>query len=581
MELKVGIKSMISILITKNQALCINSVKTHRKTTVEKIVLFKLQKSLINILHDKDKIGIIFKRCFQKISKTIPISDEQVVVGIDDDLLFQDVITTEENLSNEDAWKYINWIANQRWGEHGSKYSTFAQNYTRTPNEYQLFSCSNNLINGIKNNLEEINAHPLWMGPFSEILLESDKNDKNIFIFDQGNSYLLVGRNKVGYKNSVIKYSGGKFHLLSSIIRGEEMMKVCNNFETTIEFKCVDYLTKNKLSHWKKLKCSVLKPFNGLNVKPNQIPNGVSLRMLNIGTSIVIGNAVYDSINLFQNPYLNKLYPRELELIKKIKPIKKQVSKIRRKGVKTKKVSISKKSTFQYQPTLFLLLIVGIFSFSIYFNLNKSSSNEISIDSQTESETVSPAFTDDRNISTEIHQNVIMTKQSISQTLLNSIMYILNTFSITDNFSFSGIDLNLELIWEGDQNFDFLKSMGGILWREVEHSDNKYIVEINLQDGYLLSSDSTLSKNNFIHAISTEFESPKYRVLETIVNTTTRFDPIILQIEFIDNIQRFANWISGLAQNVIVRKVDFVNQKNGQNPKAVFHIAVYDDSFQK
>ena len=70
-------------------------------------------------------------------------------------------------------------------------------------------------------------------------------------------------------------------------------------------------------------------------------------------------------------------------------------------------------------------------------------------------------------------------------------------------------------------------------------------------------------------------------MLETIENTTTRFDPMILQIESIDTIQRFTNWISGLAQNVIVRKVDFVNQQNGQNPKAVFHIAVYDDSFQK
>ena len=571
---------MISILITKNQALCINSVKTHRKTTVEKIVLFKLQKSLINILRDKDKIGIIFKRCFQKISKTISISGEQVVVGIDDDLLFQDVITTEESLSNEDAWEYINWIAKQRWGEHGSQYFTFAQNYTRTPNEYQLFSCSNNLINGIKNNLKEINAHPLWMGPFSEILLESDKNDKNIFIFDQGKSYLLVVRNKDGYKNSVIKYSSGKFHLLSSIIRGEEMMKICNNSKNTIEFKCVDYLTKNKLSHWKKLKCSVLKPFNGLNVKPNQIPKGVSLRMLNIGTSIVIGNAVYDSINLFQNPYLNKLYPRELELIEKIKPIKKQVSKTGTKGVETKKVSISKKSAFLYQPTFFFLLIVGIFSFSIYFNLNKSSSNEISIYSRTETKTVSPEFTDDRNISTDIHQDVILTKQSISQTLLKSIIYTLDTFSVMDNFSFSGIDLNLGLTWEGGQNYDFLKTMDGILWREVEHSNNKHIVAINLKEESLLFSDGTLSKNEFIKTILTEFDSPKYRVLETIENTTDRFDPIILQIESIDTIHRFTNWISGLAQNVIVRKVNFVNQQNGQNQKAVFHIAVYDDSSQ-
>ena len=80
---------------------------------------------------------------------------------------------------------------------------------------------------------------------------------------------------------------------------------------------------------------------------------------------------------MFQNPYLNKLYPRELELIEKIKPIKKQVSKTGTKGVETKKVSISKKSAFQYQPTFFLLLIVGIFSFSIYFNLNK---NNIKID---------------------------------------------------------------------------------------------------------------------------------------------------------------------------------------------------------
>ena len=90
---------MISILITKNQALCINLVKTHQKTTVEKIVLFKLQKPLINFLHDKDKMGIIFKPKSPLAFDTyaVPVKSRKVV-------MFPGWVShsVQQNMSNKD-----------------------------------------------------------------------------------------------------------------------------------------------------------------------------------------------------------------------------------------------------------------------------------------------------------------------------------------------------------------------------------------------------------------------------------------------------------------------------------------------
>jgi len=54
---------------------------------------------------------------------------------------------------------------------------------------------------------------------------------------------------------------------------------------------------------------------------------------------------------------------------------------------------------------------------------------------------------------------------------------------------------------------------------------------------------------------------------------------LILQIDSIEKAHKFTKWVSGLAGNIIVRKVEVNNQLNIQDSNAVFHIAVFKDNF--
>jgi hypothetical protein len=90
---------------------------------------------------------------------------------------------------------------------------------------------------------------------------------------------------------------------------------------------------------------------------------------------------------------------------------------------------------------------------------------------------------------------------------------------------------------------------------------------------------SRIERDEFITIISDEFNQSKFRLLETIDNGEESFDPLILQIDSIEKAHKFTKWVSGLAGNIIVRKVEVNNRLNIQDSNAVFHIAVFRDNF--
>ena len=166
-----------------------------------------------------------------------------------------------------------------------------------------------------------------------------------------------------------------------------------------------------------------------------------------------------------------------------------------------------------------------------------------------------------------------------SQSLLNTVTYILNTISISEMFSLSIQDLKMELAWTGDQDTGFLNSLEGVSMQLEKDEDNKHHLVVMLSEKVVAVPESRIERDELITIISDKFNQSKFRLLETIENGEEGFDPLILQIDSIEKAHKFTKWVSGLAGNIIVRKVEVNNQLNIKDSNAVFHIAVFKDNF--
>jgi len=256
---------MLNLILNNTHLLCAQSTKTPQGLIVTSLDFRKFSRTLKDVIHDDRKLSSLLQPAFRSIAKSCPFSGDKVYVALDDDLLYQDFLVSEEDFSTDDAWEYILWSAKQRWGDQYKQYSTFSQSYFEKQNEYQVISCPINLINQINKIIKEMNAEPVWMGLFSEILLEGDKNSNNIFIFDQGKSYRVFHRDRHGYVSGIVRFTSGKFKIQSSIGREQTLKSIFQELDKTVQVRCVDQLTKGKMAHWKKMRFTVLQPLQDIN----------------------------------------------------------------------------------------------------------------------------------------------------------------------------------------------------------------------------------------------------------------------------------------------------------------------------
>ena len=574
---------MLNLILNNSHLLCAQSTKTPQGLIVTSLGFRKFSRTLKDVIHDDRKLSSLLQPAFRSIAKSCPFSGDKVYVALDDDLLYQDFLVSEEDFSTDDAWEYILWSAKQRWGDQHKQYSTFSQSYFEKQNEYQVISCPINLINQINKIIKEMNAEPVWMGLFSEILLEGDKNSNNIFIFDQGKSYRVFHRDRYGYVSGIVRFTSGKFKIQSSIGREQTLKSIFQELDKTVQIRCVDQLTKGKMAHWKKMRFTVLQPLQDINTKGIKMPVDVSQRGLNILTKLIGGNAAEVSINLFNIPYIHDILPKPVIIVKE-KELKTEPVEPSKKPVRKEAKTI--KRSFQFQEAFIGLLITGILSGSIYFKLNKKEINfsfltQLVSKVMTSEETaieVRPGFQHkEEGINSKTAP--FQAQYNTSQSLLNTVTYVLNTISISEMFSLSIQDLKMELAWTGDKDTGFLNSLEGVSMQLEKDEDNKHHLVVMLGEKVVAVPGSRIERDELITIISDKFNQSKFRLLETIENGEEGFDPLILQIDSIEKAHKFTKWVSGLAGNIIVRKVEVNNQLNIQDSNAVFHIAVFKDNF--
>ena len=105
--------------------------------SLEDLKYIPLSKPIKEVLKSQNALHTDLKSAIDRFQ----LKDKEVVIAIDDDLLYHDKFTTEESISNKEIWDYIQWETKQKWGELGNYYTTFAEKDSSTSSILHCVTC--------------------------------------------------------------------------------------------------------------------------------------------------------------------------------------------------------------------------------------------------------------------------------------------------------------------------------------------------------------------------------------------------------------------------------------------------------
>ncbi|MCJ7802527.1 MAG: hypothetical protein MUP82_09265, partial [Candidatus Marinimicrobia bacterium] len=256
-----------------------------------------LSKSIKEVLKSQNIIRTILKEALDNF----PVNGNHVVIAIDDDLLYHDKFTSEESLTKREIWDYIQWEAKQKWGELGNYYTTFAEIDSPNPNALHSITCPAFLVSEIKALITNKGGKPIWAGPLSTIYLENSEYRNAIYMREDDAYIKFFYRGRDGYSEGKLRFIAGQPNVTVGIGDKEEQNSLFSTPSDAREFVSIDLISDTKNAYLRQYRYKRIVPFDGIDVKIDDIPENVSFISLN-ALSIIIRDFSFDNLVNFFDP---------------------------------------------------------------------------------------------------------------------------------------------------------------------------------------------------------------------------------------------------------------------------------------
>lgn len=507
------------------------------------------------------------------------LKDKDVVIAIDDDLLYHDKFTTDESISNKEIWDYIQWETKQKWGELGSFYTTFAEKDSTSASILHCVTCPSFLISEIKTIVANKRGNPIWAGPISSIFLENKEISNGVYMIDDESFVKFYFRGRDGYSEGKLRFISGQPSISVLVGEKEEQAKLFKIKNDVFKFVTIDLIPDSKNSNLRQYKPQRMIPFEGIVVNVEDIPENISFKILNT-LSVLIKDFSFKYLINFFNP--NQIQEKNYEGLGKIgfdedgKRIeeKSTTSKLEPKreknSKKNKKVRKKRKSYKKKRSLLPYLLLVLLGAIVYYFIFNDSGKDILS----TVKEKIGITDSKNRTYSLIYFDNQLNKSKGIIKTYND-----LTSFITTDSIE------KLELL----NNSGSIEFVGGDSIDIPNIIPTNYSIDSN-DDGSGIKQTMTFdlgfvtaTKNNiFINSedvvdqLRNTFIVDPIRVLENITESGTTFTPIILQVDSIDLVNKLIKYFEFIGDNVIVRKISISNSIPTEEFSCMFYISVFE-----
>ena len=534
-----------------------------------------LSKSIKEVLKSQNAIRTILKEAIDKL----PLKGNQVVIAVDDGLLYHDTFSSDESLTKREIWDYIQWETKQKWGELGNYYTTFAEIDSPNPNVLHSITCPSFLVSEIKALVTNQGGKPTWAGPISTIYLENSEHRNAVFMTDDESFIKFFYRGRDGYSEGKLRFIAGQPNITVGIGDKEEQTNLFNLKNDSREFVTIDLISDTKNTYLRQFRHIRIIPFEGIEVKVDDIPEEISFKLLN-ALSIMIRGFEFENLVDFFHP--TKIQERKYdEGVGKLKFNKENgdridepdessetKSPVKRKTRHKRTKKIKEKQKNKILLPFLLIILLGLLGYYLFYteqgkDILSDIKGKFGLNESTDRSAGLLYFDQ------QFNQSASLVKAYTTLTSIVSPDSIVS-FKLVDTFGsieFIGKD-SLDILDFEPTNYSIepIECCGGIK-QQVDFTVN------TLPD---IRSNIWMNYSDIVNQLQSSLGVNRLRQLDIVNEYGTTYNPIIFEVDSLSNIDKTIQYLKFIGDNIIVRKIDITNTPPINTISGTFYLAIFE-----
>ena len=567
---------MNSLIITNTHILFGEWSSIRKNYILNDLKYVALSKPIKEVLKSQNTIRNVLKEALDNF----PVNGNHVAIAIDDALLYHDKFTSEESLTKREIWDYIQWEAKQKWGELGNYYTTFSENDSPNPNVLHSITCPAFLVSEIKALVTNQGGKPIWAGPLSTIYLENSEIRDAIYMTDDDDTYIkFFYRGRDGYNEGKLRFIAGQPNVTVGIGNKEEQTNLFSSPNDSMEIVTIDLISDTKNTYLRQFKYKRIIPFEGIEVKIDDIPEDLSFKLLN-ALSIMIRDFSFDNLVDFFNP--SKIQDKKYEGIGKIsfnhkgervEVIENDTPRepdlpIKRKNRKKKVRKAKEKRNNKVLLPFLLVILFGLLGYYLFYteigkDLLLDIKEKIGLTKSVDSSDSLIFFDQQFNQSASL----VKTYSTLSSIVSPDSIISINIADASGSIAFVGKDsLDIPNFRYTDYSIESIDCCGGV----------KHKVDFDIMPLPSIRSNIWLNSSDITIQLQSSLGVTKIRRLDMINEKGTKYNPIIFEVDLLSQIDNTIQYLKFVSDNVIVRKIDITNTPPNNNYTGKFYLAVFE-----
>ena len=567
---------MNSLIITNTHILFGEWSSIRKNYILNDLKYVALSKPIKEVLKSQNTIRNVLKEALDNF----PVNGNHVAIAIDDALLYHDKFTSEESLTKREIWDYIQWEAKQKWGELGNYYTTFSENDSPNPNVLHSITCPAFLVSEIKALVTNQGGKPIWAGPLSTIYLENSEIRDAIYMTDDDDTYIkFFYRGRDGYNEGKLRFIAGQPNVTVGIGNKEEQTNLFSSPNDSMEIVTIDLISDTKNTYLRQFKYKRIIPFEGIEVKIDDIPEDLSFKLLN-ALSIMIRDFSFDNLVDFFNP--SKIQDKKYEGIDKIsfnhkgervEVIENDTPRepdlpIKRKNRKKKVRKAKEKRNNKVLLPFLLVILFGLLGYYLFYteigkDLLLDIKEKIGLTKSVDSSDSLIFFDQQFNQSASL----VKTYSTLSSIVSPDSIISINIADASGSIAFVGKDsLDIPNFRYTDYSIESIDCCGGV----------KHKVDFDIMPLPSIRSNIWLNSSDITIQLQSSLGVTKIRRLDMINEKGTKYNPIIFEVDLLSQIDNTIQYLKFVSDNVIVRKIDITNTPPNNNYTGKFYLAVFE-----
>ena len=568
-----------------------------------------LPKPLSVLEQSENEIISVINAGLHLVREDIPFEGEQVYVTIPDMFTNSVLVSSDEDMTENDAWDFALWTIQQRWSTD-SKFENFGRSFSENSNQLFAISISTTFTEPIKMAILELGGEPIWMGTESSVFFGLNPEKGCTVFYVNKNGYNYYQYSQSSFQNGIAKFSKGNWNFQA--LKGSDKLQDVFKGQLLV----AGSLSEKRKAHFKGHRIKQIVSLTGINYESNILPKDVKEENLYVFSALATGNVKGVAINFFDQPGIQPYNFVKKELIKPLETVKIKSSADKRKTSKklnkkkknegwlkafkikssadkrkpSKKLN-KKKDSVWLKAFLYFFFFVTITGMLVYdqrpelFRQGFSKFNNLKLNNlySTDVDSSSLKVEEEVEMSSEVVEDVtsLHSESSIKSQILVSTA--LKALSLTDSheiilLSISDGNMDLELL--GSKTMDApIDSIGDVL----NYSLRQVPSDSQFKHGYLVQYKA--SSEFFIEGSKEQIDSLRFYVeniqnslfkeLNKIEKKSKTQIPIIIRLNGDNYIQTFLNYILSKTKNLALEKFVYKGKSLQTLPTAVFYMSIY------